>query len=192
MYITPEFSKIDMKNAKGLGIFSGSFNPIHMGHISIINAAEKILGFPIVLELSSRNADKGEYDIVEINRRLKGLEKYPCIVTKAPTFIQKAVLFSKEYPNKELIFVVGADTWVRIWDAKYAGPLDKVAEVFRENNVKFLVFGRRQVIDIDFGYEIGEEFRIQSGEASQFNNPISSTELRIALTKPQIPVTVKS
>ena len=190
MYITPEFSKIDMKNAKGLGIFSGSFNPIHMGHISIINAAEKILGFPIVLELSSRNADKGEYDIVEINRRLKGLEKYPCIVTKAPTFLQKAVLFSKEYPNKELIFVVGADTWVRIWDAKYAGPLDRVAEVFRENKAKFLVFGRR--INIEFDSTIGEEFRIQSEEASQFSNPISSTELRMALTKSQMPVTVKS
>ena len=40
------------------GILSGSFNPLHEGHEEMAQASSRMLGKPVVYELSVANADK--------------------------------------------------------------------------------------------------------------------------------------
>jgi len=158
-------------------IYPGSWNPLHDGHRQIVEKAQQIMGAPVTLELSVSNADKGQLDYIDINNRVEAVTKeYPLALTNAPTFVQKATKFRQRFHPDKIIFVVGADTWARIWDPKYAGPPVDVSRAFREADVQFLVFGRNN-IPIYQGYW-SERFRIPSLEASAYDSSLSSTTLR--------------
>lgn len=158
-----------------LVVYPGSFFPIHDGHRQIFKLATEILWASPNLEVSVTNVDKGQMDFIEISNRENHLWNWPLILTNAPTFVDKARLFRREFPNKEIIFVVGADTWNRIWNEKYAGPSGLVESVFSIQNVKFLVFGRPGTeINTCWGWNL----RIHDDRATNCNFNISSTGLR--------------
>lgn len=126
----------------GVYIIPGSFNPQHDGHRELARLTSEQDPWKTTLvdfEISIQNVDKPSLDLIEIETRLRSF-KGNCRVwlTNAPTFAQKAVVF----PGA--IFVVGYDTAVRICDAKYAGPVNTVCDIFRQSHNRFLVFGREQ------------------------------------------------
>jgi len=121
-------------------IFPGSFNPLHEGHRQMIAIAGDRLGAPVALEISLLNVDKPPLDFIELRERVARLTEYPVWLTRAPTFVEKSILF----PGAT--FVVGADTILRMADAKYydndpteaAAAIDTIARA----DCRFLVFGR--------------------------------------------------
>jgi nicotinic acid mononucleotide adenylyltransferase/nicotinamide mononucleotide (NMN) deamidase PncC len=154
-------------------IYPGSWNPYHDGHKAITDLAEKITNTKLWYELAVDNADKGSITKGEIVRRIKALPR-PCIVTEAPTFIEKARLLTK--PGRKITFVVGADTWERFIQPHYAGSIDSMILELIRYNVKFLVFGR-------YGKSIltgttADALLQYNYAAHTFNNPISSSGIR--------------
>ncbi|MBI2505603.1 MAG: hypothetical protein HYW07_20515 [Candidatus Latescibacteria bacterium] len=95
-------------------LFPGSFNPLHQGHEGLARAAVARSGRPVALELAVENVDKPPLAYEEVLRRLEALRgRYPVVVTRAPIFAQKALLFPGCW------FAVGVDTAFRLVDPKY-------------------------------------------------------------------------
>lgn len=177
-YMSMSYFKVDQLKLthsylNDLVVYPGSWNPLHEGHLDIINTTKQIVQVPVYLELSVDNADKGMLSYFEVFARHD--RAINMIVTHAPTFVDKVNFFAKE--GQRLIFVVGADTWLRIQDPKYAGDIDELYEIFKLNNVNFLVFARNG-IEIKTNTKM-DELLIESDIAWNFNKDISSTELRV-------------
>jgi nicotinic acid mononucleotide adenylyltransferase/nicotinamide mononucleotide (NMN) deamidase PncC len=167
-------------------IFPGSFNPLHQGHLDMVNTAFDVLGVADVdCEISLKNVDKPNLDLISLERRLKQFTVASNLrgrshvwVTNAPTFVEKAALF----PGAT--FIVGYDTAKRIHNPKYAGDINEVMAVFEKNDTKFLVFGRISNCIAD-GFQctldgFHETFRKRATliEEKVFRNDISSTLIR--------------
>ncbi|MDO4584876.1 MAG: hypothetical protein Q4D62_12330 [Planctomycetia bacterium] len=141
------FCNVSSENSgkKPVGLFPGSFAPIHEGHCRILAVARELLAGDVGLELAVCNADKPPLDYVEIARRLEGirqrkLRNTPVFLTATPYFEQKAATFP------ETTFLVGADTINRIAEPRfYGGETARMETSIRkiaEYGGRFLVFGR--------------------------------------------------
>lgn len=160
-------------------LLSGSFNPLHAGHIELALAAQELTGREAHLEISVENVDKPELGYEEVLRRLAAIDsRFPMVVTRAPTFHTKARLF----PNA--CFAIGFDTAVRLLDPKYYG--DEENDLLRAlegmRNSCFLVAGRlhkgayRTLEEIAVPPTLREMFA--PIPESAFRQDISSTEIR--------------
>ena len=148
----------------------------------MINFAKEILETDIYLELSVHNTDKGFLDFIELEDRINGLEGYEFILTNAPTMKAKIEAIKKYAPMAEVVLIVGADTWDRIWDIKYGFSTEFLQNFFAENKVKFLVLNRGGYTQKQF--EFGKDFLVQHDKIKDFITPnISSSEIRKSLTK---------
>ncbi|DAZ95095.1 TPA: hypothetical protein N0F65_001697 [Lagenidium giganteum] len=107
-------------------VLPGSFNPLHRGHVELALAAQRLIrtvrhqDLPIAFEIAIANADKGAIDANVVHKRVQQfhanhpeLQNWPVLVTNATLFLQKAQLL----PG--CVFIIGADTAVRIVDKKY-------------------------------------------------------------------------
>lgn len=97
--ITGEIKKLTqvLKNAT---ILSGSFNPIHHGHVELIKSANMLAkNERVLLELSLVNADKGKVALEDLQKRVKWIhdEKFDVLLTNLPKFIDKILIFSKYF-----------------------------------------------------------------------------------------------
>eukprot|EP00033_Pygsuia_biforma_P004158 GCRY01004562.1.p1 GENE.GCRY01004562.1~~GCRY01004562.1.p1 ORF type:complete len:414 (+),score=77.10 GCRY01004562.1:293-1534(+) len=132
-------------------ILPGSFNPLHIAHVSMAQQASQLVRRTVLYELCIANADKGLLNIPEIHKRLAFFfqerpEELPMgsfggvVVTRdTPLFVSKTSLF------KNSVFVVGHDTAVRLVDEKYYGGPDGLTDAFatmKKNGASFLVAGR--------------------------------------------------
>lgn len=120
-------------------LLSGSFNPLHCGHETMLRVAGRFTGLPAAYELPVINADKPPLSANEVERRVDQFRQYPVILTRAPLFVDKAALF----PGAT--FVVGYDTAVRLIDPRYYGGeagQDAALEAIRERGCRFLVAAR--------------------------------------------------
>ncbi|KAK4779871.1 hypothetical protein SAY87_015977 [Trapa incisa] len=92
-------------------ILSGSFNPLHDGHLKLLEVATSIFGngYPC-FEISAVNADKPPLSVEQIRDRVDQFRKVgkTVIVSNHPYFYKKAELF----PGSA--FVIGADTVARL------------------------------------------------------------------------------
>jgi len=182
-----------IKPKKFVPIFCGSWNPRHKGHNGMIKLAEEILGEEVTLELSVKNADKGVLNYAEILERKKEMEEYPYIITNQATFRDKAsCLRDIIAESKPIVFIMGYDTWVRIWDEDYynAIDVDELAESFFNHNIKFLVFGRdgkklRKNAHPDM---FDKSFLIKSEIANDYKCAVSSTKERTKRTSGNYPL----
>jgi hypothetical protein len=151
-------------------IYSGSFNPLHEGHISLVKAALKVnmdsehhldlnsdssdsYEQPlIVFEISLLNADKpplARQDIITRIHQFKmqnellkksGLNNFAVCVTTEPFFLGK----SKIFPRCD--FILGIDTMTRLLNPKYYGyselSMISVMTSIKDNGIRFFVGGR--------------------------------------------------
>ena len=163
-------------------LLSGSFNPLHEGHLGMAQAASDFLGQPVGFELSAANVDKPTLAPDTILDRLAQFAgRYTVFASNAPTFVEKARLY------KNVTFVVGYDTAVRIPQPRYyqdseANMLAALAEI-RACNGRFLVAGRaddngtfHHLDDIAMPVAVRDLFHPLPPH--RFRRDISSSELR--------------
>ena len=158
-------------------ILSGSFNPLHEGHIELLKASSKEFKKNPLYEISIKNVDKSKINFNDLINRInqfKSLGKL--VVTNSAKFEEKSNIFKKS------IFVIGYDTALRLVDDKYYDDdFRKSLKIIEKNNCSFLVSGRfinkkyKKPNNINFE-EYDYLFKILSEE--KFRIDISSTELR--------------
>jgi hypothetical protein len=122
-------------------LLPGSFNPIHEGHLRLVEVAMRRTRLSPAFEISVDNVDKPSLIVEDVYRRLAQFrDRYPVWLTRAPTFVQKAPLF----PG--VTFVVGYDTAQRLVHPYYYGNSEKkmceALETIRRHGCHFLVAGR--------------------------------------------------
>ena len=165
------------------GVLSGSFDPLHEGHLELARVASKILEAGVVFELSAVNVDKPPLEEQEVRRRLAQLAGgQTVVVTRAPTFHEKARLL----PG--CTFVIGWDTAVRLFAPRYYGDSEKrmleALEGIRLLDCRFLVAGRAEKgvfhsLD-EVAIPAGFEDMMTPVPESVFRHDQTSTDLRLA------------
>ena len=120
----------------------GAFNPLHEGHCRMAACGSQWLGTEVAFELSMTNVDKPTLDYFELERRLAQFTNQLVILTRCPTFVEKAQL------APGCTFLVGVDTIERIGHPRYYGDdsqrMDDAVNMLATCGCQFLVFGRSQ------------------------------------------------
>ena len=106
------------------GIFGGSFNPIHKGHISLAQQLRKRAGLDEVwLMVSPQNPLKQSSDLLDdalrmemVRRALEGVEgivasDYEMHLPKPSYTWHTLQHLSQDYPDREFVLLMGGDNW---------------------------------------------------------------------------------
>jgi len=107
-----------------IGIFPGSFNPVHIGHLAIANYIVEFGEFDeIWFLITPQSPLKKKSDLLDQNLRLEWLEKSLCDYPKIkictiewemsqPTYTVNTLQRLRiTYPNDSLELIIGSDNW---------------------------------------------------------------------------------
>jgi nicotinate-nucleotide adenylyltransferase len=105
-----------------IGLFGGTFDPVHAGHLKLAVAARRELKLSCVYLLVSRNPFKPkqskQFDslrVARLRRVLRGRRGFHVstweLNKKGPSFTADTVrYFKRRYPAAELFFIIGSDS----------------------------------------------------------------------------------
>ena len=158
------------------GIFGGSFNPIHNGHISLARQLREKAGLDEVwLMVSPQNPLKQSSDLIDDNLRMEmarlAVEGQEGIIASdyemhlpKPSYTWNTLQsLSKDYPDREFVLLMGGDNWA-LFDKWY-----HYEDILK--NYSIVVYPRRDSLR-----NFGETLYAQIVEAELLD--ISSTEIR--------------
>ena len=141
-----------IESGKHLGIFSGSFNPLTIAHIKLIEEARQQYQLDeILLLLAKSNVDKDVYGLPLAGRMIilkQFAVSQPYISTGVSShgrYIDKVSALKTIYPSQtDFSFIVGYDTLVRIFDPKYYKNLrEELQHLFSQ--CRFIAANREEV-----------------------------------------------
>lgn len=157
------------------GIFGGSFNPIHKGHVTLARLLKAHAGLDEVwLMVSPQNPLKQGSDLLDDEARLEmariAVAREPGIIASdyemhlpKPSYTWNTLQsLSHDYPDREFVLMIGGDNWT-LFDKWYR------AEDIRQN-YRIVVYPREEKVE-------GGGLKVDS----TFNPPllnISSTDIR--------------
>ena len=108
-----------------IGIYGGTFNPIHNTHIEIAKAAQSQFSLDKIIFLVAgtpphKNTAEETSDMNRLTMVRLGISDYPLfsvddreIYRQGKSYSYKTFLeYSKEYPNDELFFIMGSDSLI--------------------------------------------------------------------------------
>jgi len=111
------------------GIYGGSFNPIHEGHVRLAKAlADSGLVDEMWLLVSPQNPFKVDAHLLDDEKRLQlarlAVKNVPGVEVcdrefslPRPSYMYNTLnALSKEHPDREFVLVIGADNWERFPD----------------------------------------------------------------------------
>lgn len=157
-------------NGRQIVIMKGSFNPVHNGHLKIVEEVkQKYPNAFVCFSISTHNFDKGSVDVSNLKWRIDCINRlgYGVLVYNRPLFedlIKVLRSKSKEVNVRDVIFPIGGDTWTRL---RACYESDKDIEALQS---KFLVFARGEQLDCSFIPNVDL--------VRNFGMNISSTEIR--------------
>lgn len=162
-------------------VLSGSFNPVHQGHLELAAVASARVGLPSLFELPLINAAKDPIPLYEARKRALQFGGVASVaLSRSPLFEQKARLL----PGS--VFVVGVDTAERVLDKRFydgdEGRMLASLETVRAHGCRFLVAGREREGRFrtlsQLALPAGYRDLFESLDEEEFRNDISSTEIR--------------
>ncbi len=118
--------------SKRIGIFGGTFNPIHFGHLRVAEEVRQSFALEkLYLVPSARPPHKGEADMAAAEKRLLMVRKarrgnpflevsaYECRRSGTSYSVTTIKYFKRRFPAAEIYFVIGGDVWSEIatWQA---------------------------------------------------------------------------
>lgn len=115
-----------------LAVLCGSFNPLTLGHVALVDAARQIGADAALLLLPLRAVDKEAVTrAAPVDRALTLLE-WPATQDTAGValanrglYVEQAALLAARYPGAEIVFVVGHDKIVQVFDPRYYTERDR-------------------------------------------------------------------
>ena len=178
-------------SGKRLGIFSGSFNPLTVAHIKMIEMSIECFQLDeLLLLLAKANVDKDVFGwplagrILTLIRYAEERNDISVGISSHGRYIDKVEALNEVYPDEtEFHFIVGYDTLVRIFDPKYYTEIHtELKHLFSQ--CRFIAANRENV-DIETIKEFLAQPALQPYSSSvrclilpEYYAEISSTEVR--------------
>lgn len=123
-----------------IGLFGGSFNPIHKGHIKIAKAAIKELKLDQLIFIPcQRNPFKKDVNYVDSQKRLEMIEMVledKMIVSSfeinqqgTSYTIETVKHFRNKYPHDEIFLIIGSDNLTKLQKWKNIDQISKLSQI---------------------------------------------------------------
>ena len=133
-----------MKNRmiRRIGIFGGTFNPPHMGHLIVAERAsealrlDKIYFVPSFISPHKQTGEEefAKHRLVMVKLAVRSNKKFEAsdleVAAKGTSYTYKTVeLFRDRFPKSELYFIIGMDNFVEFSTWKYPERIIKSATI---------------------------------------------------------------
>lgn len=125
-----------------IGVYIGSFNPFHLGHVKVIEYLKE-QGFVDKIEVIPTGAYWDKNNLIDIKHRINMIKIYESKdvivndeLNNIPYTYQILNLLKKKYPNDELILIIGDDNLPKfhLWK-NYQEILNNKVLVLKRDNV---------------------------------------------------------